>query len=217
MERISENLESTNNKKAYLELITGPMYSGKTTKILEIYKHYHFCSKSVAVINHSADTRYHESMLSSHDKVMIPCIQTEKISDVWFYTNLDEEFNALLGEHHIKLRNADVILINEAQFFGDLYVCVIDMLNEKKKVFVSGLDGDFERKKFGQILDLYPLCDKVTKLSALCGLCKNGEPGIFSLRLNKETSQILIGNDNYIPVCRECYEKQKNTDTDTDR
>jgi len=207
MERISVNTANSNKKKAYLELITGPMYSGKTTKLLEIYKHYNFCNKSIAVINHSADTRYHESMLSSHDKIMVPCIQTEKISDVWFYTNLDDTFNSLNGDQHIKLRNADVILINEAQFFNDLYTCVLDMLSEKKKVYVSGLDGDFERKKFGQMLDLYPLCDKVNKMSALCGFCKNGEPGIFSLRLNEEKSQILIGNDNYIPVCRECYEK----------
>jgi len=207
MEHIAENIKNANKKKAYLEIITGPMYSGKTTKLLEIYKNYHFCNKQVAVLNHSADTRYHKSMLSSHDKVMIPCIQTENISDIWFYTNLDEEFNSLRGEQHIKLRNAEVILINEAQFFGDLCACVIDMLKEKKRVYISGLDGDFERKKFGQILDLYPLCDKVNKLSALCGFCKNGEPGIFSLRLTKEKSQVLIGNDNYVPVCRECYEK----------
>jgi thymidine kinase len=106
----------------------------------------------------------------------------------------------------MSLRNADVILINEAQFFDDLYVCVNDMLKENKKIFVSGLDGDFERKKFGQILDLFPLCDKITKLTSLCSLCKNGEPGIFSMRLNKDKTQMLIGSDNYIPVCRSCYE-----------
>jgi thymidine kinase len=107
----------------------------------------------------------------------------------------------------MQLRNADVILINEGQFFDDLYDCVIDMLKENKKIYVSGLDGDFERKKFGQILDLFPLCDKVTKLTSLCSLCKNGEAGIFSMRLNKDKTQMLIGSDNYIPVCRSCYEK----------
>jgi thymidine kinase len=194
------------NKKAYLEIITGPMFSGKTSKLLEIYKQCNFCNIPVSVINHSADKRYDETMLSTHDKSMIPCIQTDKISKVWFYNDLDETFDIESGNDHMSLRNADVILINEAQFFDDLYVCVNDMLKENKKIFVSGLDGDFERKKFGQILDLFPLCDKITKLTSLCSLCKNGEPGIFSMRLNKDKTQMLIGSDNYIPVCRSCYE-----------
>lgn len=194
------------NKRAYLEIITGPMFSGKTSMLLEIYKQCNFCNIPVSVINHSADKRYDETMLSTHDKSMIPCIQTDKISKVWFYENLDETFDIESGNAHMSLRNADVILINEAQFFDDLYICVNNMLKENKKVFVSGLDGDFERKKFGQILDLFPLCDKITKLTSLCSLCKNGEPGIFSMRLNKDKEQMLIGSENYVPVCRNCYE-----------
>jgi thymidine kinase len=194
------------NKKAYLEIITGPMFSGKTSKLLEIYKQCKFCSIHVEVINHSADKRYDESMLSTHDKSMIPCIQTDKLSNVWFYEHLDETIDIEIGNDHMKLRNADVILINEAQFFEDLYLCVREMLSQNKKVFIAGLDGDFERKKFGQILDLFPLCDKITKLTSLCSICKNGEPGIFSMRLNKDKKQMLIGSDNYIPVCRICYE-----------
>jgi thymidine kinase len=107
---------------------------------------------------------------------------------------------------HILLRQAEVILINEGQFFDDLQPCVLQMLSEKKKVYIAGLDGDFERKKFGSLLDLIPLCDKVTKLTSLCSICKNGTHGIFSLRLTKEKQQMLIGSDNYIPVCRHCYE-----------
>ena len=79
------------------------------------------------------------------------------------------------------------------------------MLNHNKKVYVCGLDGDFERKKFGQILNLIPLCDKVTKLTSLCSVCKNGAPGIFSKRITLETEQTVVGSDNYIPVCRKCY------------
>lgn len=195
-------------EKSYLELIVGPMFSGKTSKLLEIYKKCRFCNVSVAVINHSADNRYHDNMLSNHDKLMIPCIQTENIKDIWFYQNLETNYDEDIGSKHIEARNAEVILINEAQFFPDLYDCVVDMLKEKKKVYVCGLDGDFERKKFGQVLDLIPICDKVTKLHALCGSCKNGEEGIFSMRLNKETAQLLIGNDNYVPVCRNCYENK---------
>jgi thymidine kinase len=81
------------------------------------------------------------------------------------------------------------------------------MLDVNKKIYVAGLDGDFERRKFGEILDLVPLCDKVTKFTSLCGTCKNGSPGIFSQRISKEIEQMLIGSDNYIPVCRACYKK----------
>lgn len=192
-------------KTGYLELFVGPMFSGKTSKLLEVYKQYTFCNVPVAVINHSADTRYHESMLSTHDKVMIPCIQTNQLLPLWNYSNLDETFNEEC-EMHMVLRQADVIIINEGQFFDDLYQCVLQMLKDKKKVYIAGLDGDFERNRFGSLLDLVPLCDKVTKLASLCSLCKDGTPGIFSRRLSQEKQQMLIGSDNYIPVCRQCYE-----------
>ena len=77
----------------------------------------------------------------------------------------------------------------------------------KKHIYVCGLDGDSKRNKFGQILDLIPLSDKVTKLTAICGICKDGTPAIFSLRCSKELEQKVIGTDNYIPVCRNCYIK----------
>ena len=204
---MNKNLEMQQST-ASLELFLGPMYSGKTSKLLEIYKQCSFCNIPVAVINHCADTRYHDSMLSTHDKVMIPCIQTQKISDIWNNIDINQTFTNNASKH-IKLRTAEVILINEGQFFDDLYSCVNDMLCEKKKVYVAGLDGDFERNRFGQILDLIPICDSVTKFKSLCSICKNGAPGIFSLRLTKEKQQTLIGSDNYIPVCRNCYESNQ--------
>ena len=190
----------SSDKKSYLEIFVGPMFSKKTSRLIDIYKQYTFCNIPVEIINHCADTRYHDTMLSSHDKVMVPCIQTDKISDVWFNNNQQ-------SDNHLKLKNASVILINEAQFFEDLYDCVLDMLKENKRVYIAGLDGDFSRNKFGQILDLVPMCDKITKLTALCSICKDGTLGIFSMRLTKETHQMVIGSDNYIPVCRHCYTK----------
>ena len=106
-----------------------------------------------------------------------------------------------------KVARSSVILINEGQFFPDLEEFVKILLFNGKKVYVCGLDGDFERKKFGQILDLIPLCDKVTKITSLCGMCKNGTLGIFSKRITSEQIQTVVGFDNYIPVCRSCYDK----------
>jgi len=206
----------SNSSAGYLELIIGPMFSGKSSRLVEIYKQCNFCNIPVAVINHSIDKRYDDTLLSTHDKVMIPCIQTNKLRDIWYYDEglqgsekngniIDNQVVLHRLEDSVKLITADVIIINEGQFFEDLLPTVEHMLKHNKKIYVGGLDGDFERKKFGQILDLIPLCDKVTKMTSLCGLCKNGTPGIFSKRITSEKQQTVVGSDNYIPVCRTCY------------
>lgn len=200
---------SSHPESGYLEIILGGMYAGKTSRLVEIYKQCKYCNISVAVINHSIDNRYDDELLSTHDQVKIPCIKTERLFDIWT-DNFDIENNI---EHikrtkdKLKVLISNVILINEGQFFSDLEDFVKKLLEYGKKVYVCGLDGDFERKKFGQILDLIPLCDKVTKLTSLCSLCKNGTPGIFSKRITSEKAQTVVGSNNYIPVCRNCYNK----------
>ena len=70
------------NDCGYLEIIKGPMFSGKTTRILDIYKKYKFCEIQTMVINYSKDNRYSDEMLSSHDKIMIPCIKSSTILEI---------------------------------------------------------------------------------------------------------------------------------------
>jgi len=177
----------------YLELILGPMFSGKTTQIIQHYKSYTYIGKKIVVINYAEDKRYHDSLLSTHDKIMIPCVLVKKLSDI-----LEDE----------NIKAADVILINEGQFFEDIFEVTLDFVeNHNKKVYICGLDGDFQRNKFGNLLDLIPYCDKITKLNALCSSCKNGTAGLFSHRITNETSQIVIGSNNYRPLCRSCYKK----------
>lgn len=200
-------MSDSNNSAGYLELILGPMFSGKTSRLVEIYKQCKFCNISVTVINHTIDNRYDDELLSTHDKIKIPCIKTERLSDIWTeHIDIDEDLSKIARvQDKFKVATSDVILINEGQFFEDLYEVVVEMLKRDKKVYICGLDGDFERKKFGTILDLIPLCDKVHKLTSLCSLCKDGTRGIFSMRLTSETEQTVVGSENYIPVCRKCY------------
>ena len=197
-------------KSGYLEIILGPMFSGKTSRLVEIYKQCNFCNISVAVINHCIDNRYDDELLSTHDKIKIPCIKTENLFDVWTdCINMEEEVaDVPRMKEKIKVASSEVILINEGQFFPDLEEFVKRLLSHNKQVYICGLDGDFERKKFGQILDLIPLCDKIHKLTSLCSLCKNGNKGIFSMRLTSEKEQTVVGSDNYITVCRTCYDKR---------
>jgi thymidine kinase len=142
---------SSHTEAGYLELIIGPMYSGKTSRLVEIYKQCKFCDISVAVINHSIDNRYDEELLSTHDHIKIPCIKTERLFDVWT-DYIDIEMTHIHDVPRIrdkfKVASSEVILINEGQFFTDLYETVVILLSKGKQIYVCGLDGDFERKKF---------------------------------------------------------------------
>ena len=208
------NSMTSSHESGYLEIILGPMYASKTTRLVEIYKQCQFCNINVSVINHSIDNRYDDQLLSTHDKVKIPCIKTDKLMNL-YYNDIDlesqlDEFTSIPRlKDKYNIMKSEVILINEGQFFPDLYEFVTKLLNDEKKIYVCGLDGDFERKKFGQILDLVPLCDKIYKLTSLCSICKNGKKGIFSMRLTNEKEQTVVGSENYIPVCRECYKNKK--------
>jgi thymidine kinase len=180
------------NKNGFLEIILGPMFSGKTTHLVDLYNYYKKSGISVIVVNYSADKRYDDNMLSTHDLIMIPCI---------FIDNLSFNINNLLI--------ADVILINEGQFFLDLYENVKTLVDEyKKRVHICGLDGDFKRNKFGNILDLIPISDSVIKLQSKCNNCS--KPAIFSHRKTKEIEQVVIGSYNYVPLCRNCYHNENN-------
>lgn len=205
----------TTTSTGYLEIILGPMYASKSTRLVEIYKQCKFCNIPVTVINHIIDNRYDNQLLSTtdyellstHDQVKIPCLQASELNDIWTDSGYKKTGEKRDLWWHNAVRDSDVILINEGQFFPDLYEVVANMVACNKKVYVCGLDGDFERKKFGTILDLIPLCDKVCKLTSLCSMCRDGTPGIFSMRLTNEKQQTVVGSDNYIPVCRKCYEK----------
>ncbi len=175
--------------QGYLKIILGCMYAGKTSKLINIYKMMKFSNISTMVINYEEDKRYHESEMSTHDKTMIPCIQTLNLMDILIKKDIEEK----------------VIIINEGQFFNDLKEFVILMLSKNKHIYICGLDGDYEMKKFGQILDIIPLCNEIEKLSAICSICKNGTKAYFTKRITNEKGQKIIGCTNYLPVCRKCH------------
>lgn len=192
--------QAINNNSGYLEIILGPMFSGKTSRLIEMYsKFYHLSNCDITVVNHIIDDRYSSDHMSTHDQRKIPCIFTEKLDMIV------EKIKQSKSEHKNKQQ---IVLINEAQFFTDLFESVITMVdNHKCLVVLCGLDGDFQRKKFGSVLDLIPYCDKVEKLHAFCSKCDNIKPALFSQRLSEETEQNVVGSSNYVPLCRDCYLK----------
>ena len=188
-----DNHPTIMNNSGYLALYLGCMYAGKTSKLISIYEKNQAAGISTCVINYIEDKRYHDNKMSTHDRKMISCLPVQKIYDVF-------EKDASL------LEKTDAFIINEGQFFSDLYDVVKLLVNDhSKKVHVCGLDCDYRMKKFGQMLDLIPIADHVEKLHAVCTLCK--APASFTKRLTNETAQKVIGSDNYIPVCRACHLK----------
>lgn len=181
-------------KTGYLKVILGSMFSGKTTELNREYKRFTSCGYECLFINHELDKRYNANseQTATHDGYFINSLNIgSKLFDFF--------------KKESYLSRYDVIFINEGQFFEDLYEFVDYAVNEKKKrVYVCGLDGDFKRKKFGSILDIIPLCDDVIKLKAICKNCLFKE-GLFTFRLSKEKEQTVIGADNYISLCRNCY------------
>jgi thymidine kinase len=212
MDIITKNNEMTNiNEIGYLELISGPMYSGKTSKLLNLYKQFNFCGIKTLVINHKEDgSRYSDTQLSTHDKIMIPCIMANKLSEIINFSVHADDMLAddMLADDMLAddFKKSQVILINEGQFFQDIVEWVkIAVEKYNKHIYICGLDGDFQRKNFGNwLIDLLPFCDVHTKLHSFCSHCKK-KNALFSHRLSNEKEQKIIGSDCYIPLCRLCY------------
>jgi thymidine kinase len=184
---------SLNNiESGYLELIIGPMYAGKSTELIRIINRYKCLNKRIIVINHVLNNRYGSESLTTHNREKVDsCILLDKLNDL----NKD------------LLNNTDVIIIEELQFFSDSYESIIDWCdNYHKSIICAGLDGDYLRKPFGDVLKLIPHADKITKLSALCKKCGDGTLAHFTKRITNNNETTLIGSDDiYEAVCRKHY------------
>ena len=177
-----------------LEIVFGPMFSGKTTELCRRLRRLNSVNMNVMVLNHKSDIRFSDQpILFTHDKK-----SSENCVSV---LSLEPILNTP------KYRNSSFIYINEAQFFKDLFTfCKIAVERDDKNVVVFGLDGDYLRKPFGDIIKLIPLADKVTKLSAICKDCGDGTPALFTKRIVNNRKKVLIGGENeYVSVCRKHY------------
>ena len=173
-----------------LTLIIGCMFSGKSTELIRMVRRYRIIGKNVMVINHAIDNRYSDQPdVVSHSGHKISGVKVDKLSEVTFENR------------------PDVIAIDEAQFFNDLNGQVMNFVeNMGIDVIVAGLSGDYQRKAFGNILDLVPKCDHLVFMNAFCSSCKDGTHATFTMRLSDQEGQTLVGDDQqYRPVCRKCY------------
>lgn len=172
-----------------IQLILGPMFSGKTTELLRRITRYTFAKRSCFLIKYNKDTRYSEDSMATHDR------------QLW-----TARAASTLEELRSQAKKSEVIGIDEGQFFPDLVEFCESMANGGKIVIIAALDGTFQRKPFVHVLELVPLAESVTKLNAVCMTCFKDAP--FTRRLGTETEVELIGGcEKYVAVCRSCYHK----------
>jgi thymidine kinase len=184
-----------NKNNPQLTLIYGPMFSGKTTKLIELYNVSvsNYGQEKCLAFNYKLDTRYGMNQIITHDGKKINCISIINIDD--FITN---ELTRPL------ILNAQYIFINEAQFFENIDKTVLHLHNIlKKDVILCGIDLDYKRNKFGCMMNLLSSATNVLKLSGTCKLCAGASE--FSHRTVPNSLQILIGYTQYIPLCEKCY------------
>ena len=172
-----------------LEIIIGCMFSGKTSELIRRLKRQRAIGKKVLLINSKKDTRdfqIHGGGGAGHE---FECVKTDTLLE-------------LIGS--IQFNNAEVVTVDECQFFRGLRNFVNVALKCNKHVILAGLDGDFKQNVFGELIYMIPLADDVTKLTALCMECGDGcTPGPFSKRMCDSNEQELIGAaDMYRAVCR---------------
>jgi thymidine kinase len=178
-----------------LELIIGPMFAGKSSAIIRIVNRYKSIGFPILLVSHSADNRYGDiPAVVNHDKMSVPCLHWSSLID-----HLDDK----------EYLEAKIIIIEEAQFFPRLREFVVHAVDiDKKNIIVVGLDGDADRKAFGEILDLVPLADTIEKVRAFCADCRDGTEALFSYckKADEKHGQVCVGGaDVYMPLCRNHY------------
>lgn len=178
----------------YLGLIIGPMFSGKSTTLIKYINKYKTLNKKMIIIKPSIDNRYTElSEICTHNMEKQSCLSIE-------YNKLNDIFN------NVHYSETDIIILEEGQFFTNLYNIIKQMLTDNKIIYISALNGDSNQELFGDIYKLMPICDNIEFLQALCLDCMDGTPAIFSKRLSDKKEQVLVaGATEYKAVCRYHY------------
>jgi thymidine kinase len=171
------------------------MWSGKTSSMCSQVERHHHGKKNCVIIKYAKDVRYNHLSKSggivSHrgdEYCKVPIIETE-----------------LLSEASIP-SNADVIGIDEAQFYSDAPEIIEKWARDGKHVIIAALDTTWQMKPFGRVHEIAGIADKVTKLNAVCMRCGKDAPFTAKISGSNEIEEIG-GEEKYIAVCRNCFYK----------
>ncbi len=192
-------MQIINGKSGWVEVICGPMFSGKSEELIKRIRRAQIARRRVQIFKHGNDARYDATSIVSHNQQSIPGIAVTDVNDIL----------ELVDDR------TEMLAIDEAQFFTDDIVDVVNKLgNQGKRVIVAGLDLDFMGHPFGPMPQLMCTAEYVTKQLAICMTC--GEPANFTQRLTQATGQIVVGaSETYEARCRRHFEppEEKNPGT----
>lgn len=180
-----------------IEVISGPMYSGKTEELIRRLTRAKIANRSVIAFKPEIDSRYGLEVMASHSGIKIDCVPIEYARSI-----VDA----------IQVGSYDVIGIDEAQFFDyEIYETVLFLSDKGIKVIVAGLDMDYRREPFGCMPHLLAVACDVQKLSAVCNVC--GEDACYTQRLTDGQPASFSGptiqvgaKESYEARCWHCYE-----------
>ena len=178
----------TPRNSGWIEIICGPMFSGKTEELIRRLNRAKYAKQKVAIFKPRLDDRYSEDYIVSHNENRIKSIQVDSSAELLEYRS-----------------KADVFGIDEAQFFDEGIVDAAKAIaSDGKRIVIAGLEKDYLAVPFGPMPQLLIEAEYITKVSAICMKC--GDPANFSQRITDETSQILVGeSDKYEARCRNCF------------
>ncbi len=185
-------------KAGLIEVICGPMFSGKTEELIRRLRRAKIARQRAIVFKPQIDKRYDEVLIVSHTAQKIPSIPVADTAAMKRH---------LTDIHH----QVDVVGIDEAQFFDNgLIQLVDDLANRGLRVVVAGLDQDYLGNPFGPIPHLLAIADLVSKQYAICLVCgaPAGKTQRVKGRLRGESThaQVQVGAiETYEARCRLCH------------
>ena len=174
----------------WIEVICGPMFSGKSEELIRRLRRAMIARKRVEVFKPVIDNRYSDDEIVSHGdlRMMSQVVPTA-------------------GEivNRIDWRT-EVVGVDEANFMGPELVAVANRLADSgKQVIIAGLDTDYLGRPFAPIPDLLAHAESITKTLAICVRC--GNPAKHTQRLRGADELIVVGaSDLYEARCRRCFE-----------
>lgn len=179
------------DRAGWVEVVCGSMFSGKTEELIRRLKRAKIARMRVEIFKPALDNRYADDAVVSHDENAIPSQIVHSADQILL----------MCGE-------ADVIGIDEAQFFGrELLDACARLARDGRRVIVAGLDQDYLGQPFEPIPQLMAIAEHVTKLHAICVRC--GAPANHSQRTVSSDSRVLVGeSESYEPRCRQCFEPE---------
>ncbi|WHE07017.1 thymidine kinase [Thermoanaerobacterium thermosaccharolyticum] len=180
----------------YIEVVTGPMFSGKSEELIRRIKRAKIAKQKVQVFKPAIDDRYSIDKVVSHNGDNMHAISIVKASEILTYAEED----------------TDVFAIDEVQFFDSEIVDIVkEIADSGKRVICAGLDMDFRGEPFGPTPELMAIAEFVDKLTAICMKC--GNPATRTQRLingrpaNYDDPIIMVGaKESYEARCRKCHE-----------